>query len=109
MTPEIIVYNDAVFAVGMINTNKEKEIFHLSIKYAKPEPIRNQRGQIEEISNIMGGETDWFILPHTFAVGVVKVLIELKVSGMFGFSEEGFQKMVNYFVEMEDIQDGVSY
>lgn len=109
MNPQIIIFDDQEFSVGMLATDKEKGIFHIAIKYNKPRPYKNKEGKVNEVTNLMGGETGWFILPHTFAVGIVKILLELKVSGTSGFNNDGFQKMIKYFVEMEDLYDGIGY
>jgi len=57
----------------------------------------------------MGGETEWFILPHSFGAAVGKHLIAQNVAGLYGFHEEGFLKMVSWLVEMEEIQDSMNY
>ena len=57
----------------------------------------------------MGGETDWFILPYSFSVAIGKYLIEQKTAGLQGFYDDGFTKMVNWMIEMEEIPDAMCY
>jgi hypothetical protein len=60
----------------------------------------------------MGGETEWFLLPHSFGVAVARTLIEQKVADCglaASFNEQGFKRMVVWLVEMEELTDAMCY
>ena len=112
MSVEYLVYEDDVIAVKLsaIDTASEKVfLFHLAIRYLIPKNYQNKENKTIEVTNMMGGETDWFILPYSFGIAIGKTLIEQKVSGLTGFDEGGFQRMVNWLIEMEEISDAMSY
>ena len=57
----------------------------------------------------MGGETDWFILPNTLAAAVGRTMVQQKVAGLYGFQEPGFQVMVDWLVEFEELPDAMCF
>ena len=90
-------------------TFAERNLWHLAIRYLSPQDYLSKVGGTVKVSNLMGGETDWFVIPHSFGVAIAKSLIEQKVAGLSGFSEDGFAKMVEWLIEMEEISDAMSY
>ena len=63
------VYTDGVIAVSLSSENDEaakKFLFHLSIRWLSPKPYKDKNDIEVHVTNIMGGETDWFILPGSF-------------------------------------------
>lgn len=106
------VYEDGEIAVVLCaenNAAEQKQLFSLAMRYLSPQPYHDRSGNLIKTSNKMGGETDWFILPHSFGSAIGKRLIEQKVSGLSGFNESGFAKLVAWLVEMEEISDAMCY
>lgn len=106
------IYEDGVIAVSLWSEDEataQKSLFSLAMRYLSPESYRDRSGNLVETTNRMGGETDWFILPHSFSTAIGKRLIEQKVSGLSGFNEDGFLKMVAWLVEMEELSDAMCY
>lgn len=106
------IYEDGVIAIALNAVNEsdaENSLFNLAIKYLKPENYKNSEGELVKLTNVMGGETDWFIIPSSLGFPMAKTLVEQKVSGLRGFNEDGFQKMINWMIEMEEIECGMSY
>lgn len=107
-----IVYNDGEIAVALFAKNADKakkNIFQLGVRWLKPKPYKAKDGKIIKSTNISGGETDWFLLPHSFGTVVGRRLVEQKVSGLPYFNEKGFKKMVSWLVEMEELHDCMCY
>ena len=112
MKVEHTIYEDEVIAVALLaedTTYAEQSLFHLAIRYVPPRSYLNKDGSAAKVTNLMGGETDWFIVPYSFGVAIAKSLIEQKVSGLSGFAEDGFAQMVNWLVELEEISDAMRY
>lgn len=101
------VYDDGIVAVAMVEP-ADTVVPSRALRWLPPEPYRKD-GKIIETTNLMGGETDWFVLPHTLAVGVAKQLIELKVTEMPCFDDEGFALMVKWLVDLEELNDAMCY
>jgi len=106
------VYDDGVISVSLFAEDQEsaeKDLFYLAIRWLPPQSYKDQKGKEKSVTNVMGGETDWFILPHSFGTAVGKSLIAQKVAGLDGFNKEGFTKLVSWLVEMEEIHDSMNY
>lgn len=108
MNNSTIIFDDDVSAIAMMEIDNSA-LPVIAIRWLPPKPYEDKNGNLVAVANNMGGETDWFILPHTFATGVCKQLVELKVTGMYGFNEEGFSKMVDWLTDLGDLVSGVSY
>lgn len=109
---EHIIYEDGVISVALFAKNKkaaESSLYNIQIKYLQPQSYRNKEDEIINTTNAMGGETDWFIVPYSFSVTVAKTLIEQKISGLSGFNEDGFEQMIKWLIELEEIQDAMCY
>ena len=106
------IYEDGVIAVALLaqdTSSAERSLFHLAIRYLSPQTYQNKDGSAATVTNLMGGETEWFIVPYSFGVAIAKSLIEQKVSGLSGFYEDGFARMVNWLIELEEISDAMCY
>lgn len=108
------IYVDDVIEVALFAENPdsaERQIFNLAIRYLQPKTYKNKEGKVIEVTNLMGGETDWFIVPYTFSVSIAKTLIEQKITGVGlpEFNENGFKKMVRWLIEMEEVNDSMCY
>jgi hypothetical protein len=106
------IYEDTVIAVKLLAENASKEqcgLFHLAIRYLKPQEVKDKSGNFSQTTNIMGGETDWFILPTSFGYAIAKSLIEQKVARLDCFYEDGFNRMIHWLIDMEEIKDCMEY
>ena len=112
MKIEYTIYEDGIIAVALFAKSEnaaERSLFNIQIRYLKPQSHRNKEGELVAVTNVMGGETDWFIVPYSFSVAIAKTLIEQKISGLSGFSDDGFERMIKWLVELEEIQDAMCY
>ena len=112
MSVDYLIYEDGVIAVKLLAKNIDKEksgLFHLAIRYLKPQDTIYKNGEIGKVTNIMNGETDWFILPTSFGYAISKSLIEQKIAGLDCFNEDGFKRMIDWLIDMEEIDDSMSY
>jgi hypothetical protein len=112
MSIEYLIYEDGVIAVMLLAENEvaaQKSLFTLAMRYLPPGSYRDKSDSLVKMTNCMGGETDWFILPYSFSVAIGRYLIEQKTAGLLGFSDDGFTKMVNWMIEMEEIPDAMCY
>ena len=70
---EFTVYTDGVIAVSLVaedNEHAEKNLVHLTIRWLPPLPYRDKAGNLVPTTNVMGGETEPFYLPHWFGTSV---------------------------------------
>lgn len=112
MRIEYPVYNDGEIAVALFaedRTCDEKDLLHLAVRWLQPKPYKGKEGKMVKVTNVMGGETEWFILPTSFGYSVAKGLIIQKVAGRVDFDEAGFQRMVSWLLEMEQVTDAMCY
>ena len=112
MKVEYPIYADSVIQVVLWSENAdsaEKNLFSLAVRYLKPQNYQNMKVESIHVTNVMGGETDWFVVPYTFSVSIAKTLIEQKASGLAGFDENGFERMINWLIEMEEVNDSMCY
>jgi hypothetical protein len=115
MNPKYIVYDDGVISVGFFAEDSEADqehLLHLGMRWLRPIPYENKNGQLVETTNVMGGETQWFLLPHSFGVTIARRLIEQKVaeSGLsIYFNDQAFKRMVSWLVEMDELSDAMCY
>ena len=112
ITTKYLVYDDAVITVMLMAKDEldaGKNLFRLAIRYLAPIDRHDKSGNAIRTTNIMSGETDWFILPISYSIAVAKHMIEQKVSGLSGFNEEGFTRLVMWLVDMEEIDDCMAF
>ena len=104
-----LVYEDGVIAVGLVRSATGDSARHLALRWLPPGHVQRRDGQRVELTNAMGGETGWFVLPFSLAVGVAKSLAEQRASGLAGFDETGFSEMVSWLVDMDEFNDAMCY
>lgn len=110
--PAYIVYEDGIIAIGLHAEDADADARHvlqLAVKWLPPQPARTTDGTLVDMTNIMGGETGWFLLPHTLGAAVGKTLTEQKIAGLEGFQEAGFDRMVKWLVHTEHLADAMCY
>ena len=110
MEPKYTVYQDGTIAVGLFTG--EKDVLRLGLRWLRPEPLRGKDGQLQETTNVMGGETQWFLLPDSFGAAVGRRLIEQRVAdcGLTQFFDEaGFRAMVSWLIAGEELSDAMCY
>jgi hypothetical protein len=56
-----------------------------------------------------GKNSEWVLLPHDFAVCAARKIIEKKAAGMQGIHEKGFQVMLKYLLDQEEIIPFMGY
>ena len=107
------VYNDTAVSVALVFPFEEEQRRQLSlaIRWLKPQPYIGRDGREVQPTNKMGGETDWFILPKTFGYAVGRVLVEQKTSSMLAdcFDDDGFELLVKWLVDDEELTDCMCY
>ena len=103
----IIIYKDEVIEVSIIQDIDRTE--SIALRYVKPVNYVTNEKKAVKMTNNMGGETNWFILPNSFGEVVGKKLFDLKNAGLKGFSKAGFNKLSKWLIEMEVIDNGMSY
>jgi len=115
MEPNYIIYDDGEISVGLFAKDVEadqKHLLSLGMRWLSPQPYKDEHGQTVMSTNIMGGETQWFLIPHSFGVAVARTLIEQKVAdcGLADyFNEEAFKRMVSWLVEMDELTGAMCY
>jgi len=115
MNPKYTVYNDGEIAVGLFVRDQDTvggRLLHLGIRWLDPPPVVGRNGEVLEATNVMGGETGWFLLPHSFGVSVGQKLIEQKVAdcGLADyFDEAAFRKMIAWLIEIDEISGAMEY
>ena len=103
------IYKDTVIEVSIVNNSENSELKQIALRYLKPQDYTNKNGDLVKVSNVMNGETDWFILPHTFGAAIGKKLFEQKNAGLIGFEESGYKELLVWLIEMEIIEDAMCY
>ena len=104
-----LVYEDGVIAVAMVFPAESSSAASLAIRWLKPRPYTGKDGQMVQVTNHMGGETDWFVVPSTLAWAVGRTLVEQKAAGLEGFEDDGFAAMVRWLVDDEQLPDSMCY
>lgn len=109
---ELTVYEDGVISVSIVAADPgkaERNLWHLAIRWLAPGAYRDRAGDTVQLTNIMGGETDLFLMPHTFGAAIGKNLVEQHVSGLPGFHAAGVARMVAWLIDMEELTSGMCY
>lgn len=63
----------------------------------------------EHIATWPGGETDWFLIPFTFASAIGRSLAELHATKHPEINSEGFDKMAEWLIENQGLNDAMCY
>jgi hypothetical protein len=104
-----VVYEDGVIAIALVSSSDGPPLPSLALRWLKPSPYTRKDGQIVQVTNHMGGETDWFVVPSTLAAAIGRTLVEQKTAGLPGFQDDGFAALVRWLVENEELPDSMSY
>ena len=62
--PDYLVYEDGIISVGLFANNARADkinLLNLGMCWLPPAPYKNTDGKIGLLTNIMDGETDWFL------------------------------------------------
>jgi hypothetical protein len=102
------IYDDGVIATALVRTDSGSTLLHLAMRWLPPEPVRKNESEVST-TNLMGGETSWFVLPHSFAVPVARFLVERRALNAHGFVDQGFAAMIAWLLENEAVFDGMCY
>ena len=111
MKVQHLIYDDGVIAVALIAGDESaaaRQLFHLGVRWLAPKSYRKAGIEVA-VTNIMGGETDWFLLPHTLGVGVAKALIQRKAAEPENFDGLAFSRMMTWLVAKKEVFDGMAY
>ena len=109
MTINHRVYNDDVVEVALVSPENDPTITCLAMRWLQPQPYTERNGSKTEVTNHMGGETEWFIVPSTFAAAIGRTLIQQQAAGLVGFSETGMNHLIEWLREREEITDAMCY
>ena len=89
MAEATTIYNDGEIHVALMRYTGNESVYHVGLRWLEPRPSRGRSGEAVATTNIMGGATDWFLLPHSLGVAVAKTLLERHLAGLIGFDPEG--------------------
>ena len=103
------LYQDSVIEVKILSDNENQSLKSIALKYIKPRNYNDKFGNEVVVTNSMGGETEWFILPFTFAATVGKKLFEQYNAGLEGFEVSEVEILKKWLIEMEIIDDAMCY
>ena len=103
------LYKDSVIEVKILIANNNKSLKSIALKYVKPINYNDRNGNEVIVTNAMGGETNWFILPHTFGVTIGKILFEQYNAGLSGFNKTEIKILKEWLIEMEAVNDSMCY
>ena len=104
-----ILYNDSVIEIKLETDKKNKALKFIALRYVKPCDCKDKNGEIIHVTNAMGGETDWFILPHTFGAIIGKKLFEQYNAGLMGFNKKNIGLLRDWLIDMAIIDDSMCY
>lgn len=104
-----ILYRDSVIEVKILTADDNESMKSIALRYLKPEDYKGKNGQKVHVTNAMGGETDWFVLPHTFGGTIGKKLFEQYNAGLDGFDKRVVEVLKNWLIDMEIIDDAICY
>ncbi len=101
------VYDDGVIAVAMVSPADHPGSTSLALRWLKPLPSADRDGQMVQVTNNMGGETGWFVVPATFAAAIGRTLVEQHAAGLAGFDGDGLAVLVRWLVEDDELHDSM--
>jgi len=109
MKIEHLVYDDSVIAVALVAGIEKSKLMSLALRWLDPGQAPFKDGTVGKLTNLMGGETDWFIVPISFGAAIGRTLVMQKVAGLPGFKDDGFDAMVAWLVANEELLDAMCY
>ncbi len=105
-----IIYDDDIIAVRISSQADRDDILQISLRYCAPKDVKDKNGEvIGHLMNRMGGETDWFILPHTFGAEIGRKLFEQYNAGLDGFNKNAVLILKQWLIDMEVIHVAMCY
>ncbi|PKP17312.1 MAG: hypothetical protein CVU05_15770 [Bacteroidetes bacterium HGW-Bacteroidetes-21] len=104
-----ILYKDSVIEVKILTDQENESLKSIALRYVKPENYKGKDRQEICVTNAMGGETDWFVLPYTFGATIGKKLFEQFNAGLYGFDTREVENLKNWLIDMEIIDDAMCY
>lgn len=109
MINEIIYYDD-IITIRISSQGDRDDILQISLRYYAPKNVKDKNGEVMgHLTYNMGGETDWFILPHTFGVEIGRKLFELYNAGLDGFNKNAVLILKQWLKDMEVIHVAMCY
>jgi hypothetical protein len=109
MRLEHLVYDDNVVAVALVTAHEDSDMLSLALRWLEPGEVRKPDGSGYQLTNHMGGETDWLIIPFTFGASIGRTLVMQKAAGRLGFHDAGFAAMVEWLVDLDELEDAMCY
>ena len=109
MKVQHLVYEDTVIAVALVSTTHGHPSASLALRWLQPRPYTAKDGSTIEPTNSMGGATDWFVVPVTYAAAIGRTLVEQNAAGLKGFDEDGFAALVSWLVDDQELHDSMCY
>jgi len=103
------IYSDSVFEIALFPDTETVDIKRIGIRYIKPQNYFDKQDNEVTVTNIMGGETDWFILPEIFSQVIGKKLFEQHNAGLTGFDTQTIEELKNWLIDFEIIDDAMTY
>lgn len=103
------IYSDSVIEIALFPDTESSETKRVGIRYIKPQNYTDKQGKEVKITNIMGGETDWFVLPDIFSQVIGKKLFEQYNAGLAGFDTQTIEELRNWLIDIEIIDDAMTY
>ena len=103
------IYSDSVIEIALFTDTESVDIKRIGIRYIKPQNYFDKQDKEVTVTNIMGGETDWFILPEIFSQVIGKKLFEQYNAGLKGFDTQTIEKLRNWLIDFEIIDDAMTY
>ena len=104
-----ILYKDSVIEVKILTDDDNELLKSIALRYLKTGSYKGKDGQEVLVTNAMGGETDWFVLPHTFGATIGKKLFEQYNAGLEGFDKRTVKILKDWLIDMEIIDDAMCY
>ena len=104
-----ILYKDSVIEVKILTDGDNESRKIIALRYLKTGSYKDKDGHAVLVTNAMGGETDWFLLPHTFGATIGKKLFEQYNAGLEGFDKRDVEILKDWLIEMEIIDDAMCY
>ncbi|MCL3782713.1 hypothetical protein EMN47_20190 [Prolixibacteraceae bacterium JC049] len=103
------IYSDSVIEIALFPDTETVEIQRIGFRYIKPQNYSDKYDKKVRVTNIIGEETDWFILPEIFSQVIGKKLFEQYNAGLTGFDTQTIEKLKNWLIKFEIIDDAMTY
>ena len=108
MTLQQLVYEDGNIAVALLSL-EDGQSARLAVRWLDPPQYKGKDGRVHDTTNVMGGATDWFIVPLTFGTAIGRTLVEQNAAGLSGFDDAGFAALVQWLIASDELEDAMCY